>query len=210
MERGGVQRFTPTARLVHWSFAALFLWLLASGLALSVPALSVAVGHRAALRTTHILAGIALLSVPAAIALIGDRRSVLADAREVDTFTADDWRFLTRRPSRPGRFNGGQKLNTLVTVTAAVLLLASGLVMWQWPDFPRTWRHGAIAVHELLTWLMVPVVLGHVYLSALHPSTRPGLRGMLGGRVDARWAQAHHPGWDALQVVSRPLSPPEP
>jgi cytochrome b subunit of formate dehydrogenase len=34
-------------------------------------------------------------------------------------------------------------------------------------------------------------------MAVLNPGTRPALRGMLTGRVDRRWAQAHHADWRA-------------
>ncbi|HUR77115.1 MAG TPA: cytochrome b/b6 domain-containing protein [Acidimicrobiales bacterium] len=207
MEARRVQRFDTTARLVHWSFTVLFVALLCTGAVVAIPLLSETVGRRELVRRVHITAGLVLLSLPLLVALVGNRAAMRADLREIDNFDAEDWRFLRRRPSRPGRFNGGQKANAIVTATASVLLLVSGVVMWRWPLFPRAWRAGAINLHQFLTVLMIPLVVGHVYLSAFHRSTRHALRGMIGGWVDREWASEHHPRWDAIQAEDPPSHP---
>jgi formate dehydrogenase subunit gamma len=190
-----VVRFGATERAVHWSFTVLFLVLATTGAALWFPPMAEAVGHRAALRLVHLAAGCSLLPVPLLVALGGDRRAVLATARDLDAFDADDGDFLRRRPSAPGRFNGGQKLNAVWTATSAVLLTASGIVQWRWPWFPAPWRTGASRLHDLLAVAAVVVVAGHVHLSAVHRSTRHSLLGITSGRVRRDWAAEHHPRW---------------
>jgi formate dehydrogenase subunit gamma len=202
-----VLRFGATARLVHWSFTVLFVLLLCTGAVVAIPALSEFVGRRELVRRVHIVAGLAMVTVPLLIALVGNRAAMRADLREIDDFDADDWNFLRRRPSRPGRFNGGQKANAIVTVTASTLLLVSGYILWRWPTFPRAWREGALNLHQFLTVLMLPLVTGHVYLSTFHRSTRHALRGMVSGWVDRDWASAHHPRWDAIQAEDPPSRP---
>ena len=39
----------------------------------------------------------------------------------------------------------------------------------------------AILIHDLATWIAIPLVLGHLYLALLNPSTRHSLRGMVLG-----------------------------
>jgi formate dehydrogenase subunit gamma len=59
----------------------------------------------------------------------------------------------------------------------------------------------AILVHDIATWVAVPIVCGHLYLALVNPSTRHSLRGMLLGSVRRDWAERHHPKW-------RPDEPP--
>jgi formate dehydrogenase subunit gamma len=190
-----VLRFGATERAVHWSFTLLFLVLVGTGAALWLPPVAEAVGHRTAFRLVHLAAGCSLLPLPLLIALVGDRRAVAATARELEVFDGDDAAFLRRRPSEPARFNGGQKLNAVWTLTSAVLLTASGVVQWRWPWFPAPWRTGASRLHDLLAVAAVVVVAGHVHLSVLHRSTRHSLRGITSGRVRSDWAAEHHPRW---------------
>ena len=42
----------------------------------------------------------------------------------------------------------------------------------------------------------------HIYLAAVHPSTRPSLSGMFSGRVDREWARHHHPKWVAREEAA--------
>ena len=39
------------------------------------------------------------------------------------------------------------------------------------------------------------LVAGHLYLALVHEPTRPALRGMTSGRVDAAFAREHHAAW---------------
>ena len=188
-------RFSATERAVHWAFSACFGLLLATGLTLWVPSIATFVGQRELVRRVHIVAGLALLAVPAAIALAGDRGGVRRTLHELDRFDGDDRAFLLGRPSQPDRFNGGQRLNSWWTLASAVLFLVSGVVQWRWPSFPAGWRRGASQLHDLLTALAIVVVAGHVYLATLHRTTRSAMRGIVTGSVGAEWARAKHPRW---------------
>jgi formate dehydrogenase subunit gamma len=72
----------------------------------------------------------------------------------------------------------------------ASLLLITGVVLWPF-GADGLWR----AAHRWLTVLVVIAIAGHVFLAAVHPSTRHALTGMLDGRVDREWAATHHPRW---------------
>lgn len=194
VEARRVTRFSVSERLVHWGYSLLFIVLAATGLGLWVPALSESLGNRALLREVHIIAGLALIPLPL-IAGLGAPRANRQTARDLLAFDADDRRFLSRKPSRPARFNAGQKLNTWFTVGAAALFLITGIIQWQWTRFAFSWRTGASQLHDLLTVASLVVLAGHVYMSAMNPSTRHAMRGMVTGHVDEAWATRHHPRW---------------
>jgi formate dehydrogenase subunit gamma len=65
--------------------------------------------------------------------------------------------------------------------------------------FNALWPFGADgpwrAAHRWLTVLVLIPIAGHIFLAAVHPSTRHALTGMLDGRVDREWAATHHPRW---------------
>jgi hypothetical protein len=48
---------------------------------------------------------------------------------------------------------------------------------------------------DLLTLGSVGLLVGHLYLAVIHPTTRHSLRGMTLGDVREDWAHAHHPKW---------------
>src|SRR5579859_3992176 len=104
-----LQRFSSTERAVHWTYAVCFLTLLATGLIMYLPALSILVPSRLILRQLHLAAAFFIVSVPALIGLFGDRQSVVADLQTVDRWDADDRAWLADvlrgLPTEAGRFN---------------------------------------------------------------------------------------------------------
>jgi cytochrome b subunit of formate dehydrogenase len=44
-------------------------------------------------------------------------------------------------------------------------------------------------------YVSILVVLGHLYLALIYPSTRHALRGMATGNVRRDWAWEHHRKW---------------
>jgi formate dehydrogenase subunit gamma len=196
-----VLRFTRTERAVHWVQATSFLVLLISGYALALPAVEAVLGHRAVLREVHLSAAFFLFFGPAVVALAGDRTSVAEDVRAVEVWDEDDLRWLAppplRGPAPAGRFNAGQKLNAIFVAWSTLAFALSGLIMWQNRRFPLGAVQRANVIHTDLAYLALLVFLGHLYLSAVNPATRPSLSGMVGGWVDRAWALAHHPRWEA-------------
>jgi formate dehydrogenase subunit gamma len=195
-----LRRFSGGERALHWLLASTFLAMLASGLVLYLPSLAAVAADRRLWKTLHLGAAV-VFWMGLVLLLAADGPRLRATARELDRFDEDDRRWLawaaTRRGPEPpqGRFNAGQKLNAAVSFALLVVLSASGLVMY----LAETNRHfrgtSAILVHDLATWVAVPLVAGHLYLAAVHPSTRHSLRGMLTGRVRRDWARRHHPKW---------------
>jgi formate dehydrogenase subunit gamma len=190
------RRFSRTERTLHWANAVFFVFLLATGLALYLPSLSILIGRRQLLQTLHFWTGVAWIAVLVAIVLVGDRRGILATARELDAFDRDDVRWLAgRRPAPQGRFNAGQKLNSLVTAAFAVLFLVSGLLLWFGERNTRYRFASTIVLHDGLMYVSLGLLVGHLYLSVIHPATRHALRGITLGTVREDWAAAHHPKW---------------
>ena len=126
-----IQRFTGGQRAAHAATAVFMLACLATAAALYVDPISVAVGHRALVRTIHLWAGY-LLPVPIIVALLLSR-AMRVDARRVDAFTTADKEWLRARDRRSGRirvgkFNAGQKLNASITTGAVLVMLLTGSV----------------------------------------------------------------------------------
>ena len=142
-----IERFSRTERAVHWVHATAFFALLATGLALYVPALSVAVGRRPLLKDLHVYTAVAWIAALVLVIVLGDRRRLRATVRELETFDADDMLWLQRYPRPQGRFNAGQMVNAALTAAIAVLFSASGLLLWYGERDTRTnvvlsnWAH---------------------------------------------------------------------
>ena len=200
-----IERFSSTLRLVHWTFGISFLLLLATGFLLFVPQLKVMpypLGSHKLFRDLHIALGLVFLYAPLLAATMGNWHSVWADVRETVRFGGEEWAWLARlirlRPRRalaPGKFNAGQKLNSMVSALLWFGFIASGLAMWSTGFFSHDQRAEAFLIHDLLVVLSLPVVVGHLYLALIHPRTRTALSGMVSGRVSEAWAKEHHAGW---------------
>jgi formate dehydrogenase subunit gamma len=196
MSRGAyVRRFSRTERAVHWVHASAFLVLLGSGLVLYLPSLATAVGRRPLVKDVHLLTALAWALALLLVFLVGDRRGLRATARELDVFDADDRRWLRGRPAPQGRFNAGQKLNAALTAAFALLLAVSGVLLWLGERDTRFRFDSTIVLHDVVAYLSVALLAGHLYLAVIHPTTRHALRGMTVGTVREDWAREHHAKW---------------
>ena len=195
---GYVERFTLTERLLHWIHASAFFVLLGSGLVLYIPSFSEAVARRPLIKDIHFWTGISWAGAILLVALLGNRRALAETMRQIDVFDRDDRRFLAGQTHAPqGRCNAGQKVNAVLTAAFATRFFVSGLLLWYGEQDTRFRLAGTVFLHDTLMYLSIAIVLGHLYLSLIHPTTRHALRGMTLGTVRADWAHAHHSKWRA-------------
>jgi len=192
-------RFGRTERAVHWVHAVAFFALLATGLILLVPDLAVLVARRNLVKNIHIFTAVAWAVILVAIVVVGDRRRLAADWREVETIDGDDRRWLRGRRAPQGKFNAGQKVNVLVTAAFAVVFTVSGFFLWLGERDHTFLLDGAGTVHDAVTYASIVLVAGHLYLAVIHPTTRHALRGMVRGDVREDWAERHHAKWVAAE-----------
>lgn len=193
-------------RLLHWVNAAGFFFLLVTGLILYVPRLSMLVSRRQTIQGLHFWAGVGWLCALAAVIALGGRR-LLATARELDAFDRDDLRWLRGRKTPQGRFNAGQKINAILTAAFTILFGVSGLLLWFGEEDTRLRFASTVILHDGLMYVSLVLVVGHLYLTLIHPATRHALRGMTLGNVRVEWAMRHHAKWEPEDVhVDRPLA----
>ncbi|MDX6425766.1 MAG: formate dehydrogenase subunit gamma [Gaiellaceae bacterium] len=190
-----IERFSATERAVHWVHATAFLVLLATGLALYIPALSVAVGRRPLLKDIHVYTAVAWIVALVLVVALGDRRRLRQTLRDLDSFDTDDMLWLRRFPRPQGRFNAGQKVNAALTGAFAVLFAVSGSLLWLGERDHRFQLASTILLHDWLTLISLVLLVGHLYLALIYPATRHSLRGMTTGSVRRDWAERHHPKW---------------
>jgi formate dehydrogenase subunit gamma len=177
-----VRRFSRTERTLHWVNAAGFLLLLATGLILYLPSLAVLVGRRPLIKDIHFWCGVGWVSALVLIALGGDRRGLLRTARELEQFTHD-------------RFNIGQKINAILMAAFTVLFLVSGLLLFLGERDTRFRFASTVVLHDGLMYVALVLLVGHLYLAVIHPTTRHALHGMVHGTVREGWAHVHYPRW---------------
>ena len=201
---GYVRRFTVTERVVHWTHAAAFFALLASGLVLYVPSLSIWISRRNLVKNVHIWIAVVWAGALILLVVVGNRRALRTTWREIETLDRDDRRWLRGRRAPQGRFNGGQKVNAILTAGFAVLFTVSGFFLWLGERDHRFMLDGAGALHDGLTYASIALVAGHLYLAVIHPTTRHALRGMTRGDVREDWARRHHRKWLSTQDAAEP------
>ena len=200
MKPGYVLRFSKTERTIHWVNAAGFFLLLATGLILYLPPLSVAVGRRPLIKDIHFWGGVGWVASLLIVAALGDRPGLLRTARELDVFEREDVNWLwRRRPYEQARFNAGQKLNAALTAAFMVLFLVSGVLLWFGEQDTRFRFESTGILHDGLLYASLALLLGHLYLALIHPATRHALRGMVLGNVREDWARRHHARWDTTE-----------
>jgi formate dehydrogenase subunit gamma len=196
-----VRRFSPAEQSLHWLLAASFLTMLATGLILYLPSLAQVAANRQLWKSIHLGAALAFWA-GLFLLFMSSPRELQATARQFDHYDEDDRRWLAwsvRRtgPEPPqGRFNAGQKLNSAIVAGLMVVFTISGTLMYLQETDASFRGTSAILVHDAAMYIAVPIVLGHLYLALLNPSTRHSLRGMTLGSVRRDWAKKHHPKWE--------------
>lgn len=191
-----VVRFDRAERYLHWTNAALFLVLLATGMTLYVGSLAALVGRRVLVKDIHVISGI-LLPVPLVLAYAGPWRAGLRrDVRRMARWSSDDRRWLRslgrRGRDRMGKFNAGQKLNAIFVAGCIPLMLATGVIMRWFEPFPLAWRTGATFVHDWLALTLLVIVVAHIAKALAEPAA---LHAMRTGAMPAERVRRHHPRW---------------
>lgn len=189
-------RFDRVQRAAHWANAALFGLLVLTALPLYFPSLERLVGRHLLVETVHVWAGVAL-PVPLIVSLVGPWGARMRrDVRRFNRWTRGEVEWLRHFGALDGveldKFNPGQKLNAVFVGGAIVVFLATGIVMKWFGLFPVGWRTGATFVHEVLAFVFVAVVLGHILMAVTH---RELLRSIVGGWVSVPWAKRHAARW---------------
>jgi formate dehydrogenase subunit gamma len=206
-----ILRFAGATRAFHWVHAVPFLFLLLTGLLLLIPEVkAVHVGGHRLVALLHVLAGIGLIgSVPLLYVLVRDRRALHEDLRLALTPEPGDGAWAryavsaalgAKLPEPPsGKYNLGQKLSSAFWVAVTAGLMATGAVLavnyFTKRVFSAAFVEQVFPWHDVLAFLSIPVLAAHLYLALVNPATRPSLRGILTGRVDAAWARRHHARW---------------
>ena len=197
--RKTIERYSANERVNHWFTAIAFVILALSGLALFHPSmfwLTNLLGGGTWTRILHPFIGVTMF-----LSFIVMVRSFWAQNK----FTRNDARWLARwrdvinnrEEGLPevGRYNAGQKLLFWVMLLTMLLLLVSGLVIWQpyfAPVFPITLVRLALLTHAISAFVLILGIVVHIYAAlwikgSVHAMTR--------GYVSSAWAKKHHAAW---------------
>ena len=203
-----IERYEPADRINHWVVAITFLLLAASGLALFHPSLfflSNVLGGGPWTRILHPFLGVVMFVAFAALALRFWRHNIVD---ECDEQWLKQWRdVINKREAQlpeSGRYNAGQKVLFWVMVACLLVLLLSGLVIWQpyfAPWFNITAVRIAVVLHAIAAFLLILGIIVHIYAAIW---VKGSVRAMIRGYVTAAWAKQHHRAWYKELTSARP------
>jgi formate dehydrogenase subunit gamma len=208
-----VKRFSKPVILAHWLNAFTFMLLYFTGLPLYSEWFDwvyVLFGGPENARFVHHYGGLVFI-LPTVFILLVDAKSFTHWMKQIFSWKAHDFAFfkgfakeffgLHADIPKQDFYNAGEKINSLLQVFTAFLLIVSGLLMWFADFFTTTLGFSqsiillAYPMHSIAFGLSVAVVVGHVYLSIGHPNSRPSMQGILKGYISEDYAKAHHGKW---------------
>jgi formate dehydrogenase subunit gamma len=204
-----IRRFGAIPRIYHWLYVASFLVLLLTGLPKifvggEVNFFYAVFGGAAGAHLVHRIAAVILmLAFPFSLAL--DWKGMKTWLRELVDWRKRDFAFIAVFPKEffglhvefppQGYLNGGTKINSILQIVCCMGFSVSGLAIW----FPTVLPHGLqlwmYPMHITFVCLSSAVVMGHIYLAALHPNAKGGLQGIITGYVPEFYAREHHGAW---------------
>lgn len=194
-----VDRYTPAARVNHWITAASLVLLAISGLALFHPSLfflSGLFGGGSNTRMIHPWIGVVLFFGFLGLFLRFWRLNLWK--REDGTWLARLRDVLAAKEENlpeVGKYNAGQKVVFWMMSVLIIILITSGLVLWDDYFFDYTTidqKRVAALVHALAAIVIICTWIVHVYSAIWVRGTIPA---MIRGTVTGGWAWRHHRKW---------------
>jgi len=194
-----VDRYTPGARINHWITAISLVLLALSGLALFHPKLfflSGLFGGGQITRAIHPWIGVVLFF--SFFGLFFRFWKANLWKREDGTWLARLYDVLTNHEDRlpeVGKYNAGQKMVFWLMSLLIIVLILSGLVIWDQYFFAYTsieQKRVAMLVHSVAAVTIICVWIVHVYAAIW---VRGTIGAMVKGRVTGGWAWRHHRKW---------------
>lgn len=194
-----VQRHSAGERVNHWLVALLFFLTAFSGLGFFHPGLfwlTSLFGGGTWARMLHPFFGsfLALCFLLLIARVWRDNRIIAEDwqwAKQMGAILRNQ----TEHLPAIGKYNLGQKLLTRTLLVSIVLLLASGVCLWQpWfaPEFTIGLRRQMVVLHAFAAFVVLLCVIVHIYAAYW---TRGAIRSMTRGTVTTAWARHHSAAW---------------
>jgi len=200
-----VDRYTPAARANHWLTAVCLILLALSGLALFTPSLfflTALFGGGQWTRAIHPWIGVVLFFSFAGLFLRFWKANLWR--REDGTWLAhlrDVVAGHEEELPEVGKYNAGQKVVFWAMSALIIILICSGLVIWDqyfdgYTTIPQ--KRVALLVHTVAAVTIISVWIVHVYAAIW---VRGTIGAMTKGQVTGGWAWRHHRKWLKELVV---------
>ena len=162
-----VKRFSKFIVIAHWTNAVSFIMLVLTGLPLFL-----GVKLPDFLQIVHRVFAVTFL-LPTPFMILMDRKGFMQWTKNVLSWKSYDFKFLAMFPleligkaknvPKQDFFNGGQKLNSVLTILGAITMVITGFIMWFKELFPVEVVRWAYPVHDAGMAVMVAVIIGHIY-----------------------------------------------
>ncbi len=207
-----VDRYTVGARINHWITATSLVLLALSGMALFTPRLFFLTGLFGGgqwTRAIHPWIGVVLFF--SFLLLFVRFFKANLPAREDVTWVAHSADLLAGREEKMpevGKYNAGQKFVFWSMSGLIIVLIASGVVMWDQYFYDLTTieqKRIAILVHAIAAVCIICVWIIHVYAAIWVKGT---IGAMTRGKVTGGWAWRHHRKWLRELVGKKPPRAP--
>jgi len=200
LPNGRVLRYTFSERLMHWVAGVSYVYLLLTGLAFWTPWLfwlAVVLGGATLSRELHPWAGVVFV-----ISVIWMYRVWAAQMRSTER-DKQWWHSLKHYirneddelPSED-RFNAGQKALFWGFFWCGLVLLLTGLILWEPHWIPwnlHILRLLAIILHPIAALVTIALFMIHVYMGTA--VERGSFGSVIRGDVSRRWAARYHRAW---------------
>ncbi len=203
-----VERFTPTARWIHWIHTGAFIELSLSGLLLFLPWfgpwMTGSVGTW--IRIIHRVGVVVFLLPPVLYALFNPVRAWYF-IEEAFAWRKEDFGWMKAAPSYyfggdprlmppQGYINTGEKLFRLAMIFGVAAFVVTGFIMWFFKGIvaPGVYQW-CLLIHDVAFILGVCFLFLHIQLAMLHPRMDEGILAMIDGRVSGVYARSHHRKW---------------
>jgi formate dehydrogenase subunit gamma len=208
IDNNKVLRFSKGERFSHWVHAICYFLLLFTGLGIMSTFFQSAMIVFGGIQVARIIhRGVAVIFVVVIVMMffVGNPKNHWDWLRSVFHFTKADLQHVSAFPKEffgghgnypaQDKYNGGEKINSLITIFGSFFITLSGLIMWWSSYLPVGLVRWAYPVHDLSMFLMTAALIGHMYLGLLHPDSRAALPGMFNGYVSSKFARTHHARW---------------
>lgn len=202
---GKIYRFTKSARATHWIYVGSYAILLLTGLLLFADIfdfLAPVFGGFEGAQLIHRIVAVVFI-LPAFIFMLFDPKSFFGWIKECFTWTKDDFKFfpgfvkelfgMHAETPPQGFINGGEKVNSLLTILFTTLIIASGFIIWFPEFFSVAIVQWGYVIHSASMALLSAVAMVHIYLGT--SLWKEALEGMLTGYTDAEFVKGHHVKW---------------
>jgi len=187
-----ILRFDLSERVLHWSHAIFFIWLLITGIHLFLTPKSL-LGDPL-IKMMHVYASIPFIMIPAI--LYRFRSSYMHnDITDLMSLKSGEmkWFFdILKTMHVNSKFNPGQKGNFMASLVLIIGLSLSGFVVWMKSLFSVSFVELNFMLHDLFAELSILLLGGHILLSLYHSES---IRGIIYGKVDEEWAKEHYSEW---------------